>query len=44
MPGKLEGKIAVVTGGSAGIGLATARRFEASVCRERAAPQRVSPT
>lgn len=27
MPRKLEGKIAVVTGGSAGIGLGTARRF-----------------
>ena len=24
---KLEGKVAVVTGGSSGIGLATARRF-----------------
>ena len=29
MPKKLEGKIAVVTGGSSGIGLATARRFAA---------------
>lgn len=29
MPGKLEGKVAVVTGGNSGIGLATAERFVA---------------
>ena len=31
--GKLEGKIAVVTGGSSGIGLATAKQFVKQVRR-----------
>ena len=33
MSGKLDGKIAVITGGSSGIGLATARRFAAEGAR-----------
>jgi NAD(P)-dependent dehydrogenase (short-subunit alcohol dehydrogenase family) len=32
--GKLEGKVVVITGGSAGIGLATAHRFVAEVKAE----------
>ena len=38
MSKKLEGKIALVTGGSTGIGLATAQRFVA-----RGAPMSTSP-
>jgi len=33
LAGKLQGKVAVVTGGNSGIGLATAREFKANGAR-----------
>jgi NAD(P)-dependent dehydrogenase (short-subunit alcohol dehydrogenase family) len=40
MAGKLEGKIALVTGGSTGIGFATAQRFVRVCLHNRTPPAR----
>ena len=44
MSKKLQEKVAVVTGGSTGIGLATAKRFVASYEASLAAPRPAKPT